>query len=134
MAKKELRISQLYILKEELSDILSHELSMVLRYKFRDLFNKVSEKVANAEKIKDELIKKYGEPSTTNPNEISVTPTITDAEGKETPNPKFQEFISEFAPVLDEKEEIESKELKLSQLEEIKTAKELSVIFEFIEE
>ncbi len=130
MAQKEFLVSELFVLKSEIEEILKLELPFVVRYKIYDLNNKVSEKVKNADKAKEELIKKFGKASEENPEQISVTQFIVNEAGD--PNPSFEEFVKEFTPILEQKEVIEYKELKLSNFENLNTDKNFQIFFELI--
>lgn len=134
MAQKEFIVSELFVLKTEIEELLKLELPFVVRYKIYDLNNKVLEKVKVAEKAKEELIRKFGEANKTNPEQIEVMQFITDEEGKSIPNPKFEEFVKEFTPILEQKETIEYKELKLSNFENLNTDKNFQILFELISE
>ena len=134
MAQKEFTVSELFVLKNEIEELLKLELPFIVRYKIYDLNNKVLEKVKVAEKSKEELIKKFGKASEENPDQISVNQFVVNEAGESVPNPNFEEFVKEFTPILEHKETIEYKELKLSNFENLNTDKNFQVLFELISE
>lgn len=133
MAKKEFTVSELYILKKEFEELLKLEIPFVVRYKLNNTITKVVEKVNSAEKVKEELIKKFGEISEENSDIIEVRETIKDENGLEMANPKFEEFMKEFVPVLEQKEVIEIKELKLADFQNLNTDKPFRFVFDLID-
>jgi len=134
MAQKEFTVSELFVLKNEIEELLKLELPFIVRYKIYDLNNKVLEKVKAAEKAKEELIKKFGKATEENPDQISVTQFIVNETGESVPNPSFEAFVNEFTPILEHKETIEYKELKISNFENLNTDKNFQVLFELISE
>lgn len=120
--------------------LLKQELPYYVKYWLHNLGNVVTEQDTLINKLREELIQKYGETDAN--GSISVAFSIEDGfdvaeDGTQKPkyivNPKFIEFQSEFEKVLNEEKEIEYKPFKLSDLEKMTTDEFYPVLNKLIE-
>jgi len=138
MEKITLKFHELYQLSAELEGIVNQSTGEVLtkgllgekiklstKYWLTELAKKVAVEKEAIEKLKEELIKKYGVEDENGgigiPMYINV---VTNEEGEivsRDVNPKFVEFQNEFNDLLQETKEVEHKEFKLSDFENIES-------------
>jgi hypothetical protein len=138
MEKVTLKFHELYQLSAELEGIVNQSTGEVLtkgllgekiklstKYWLTELAKKVAVEKEAIEKLKEELIKKYGVEDENGgigiPMYINV---VTNEEGEivsRDVNPKFVEFQNEFNDLLQETKEVEHKEFKLSDFENIES-------------
>jgi len=149
MEKINLKLSEFYQLESELNGainqqtneklangLLSEKVKLTTKYWLTDLAKKVVAEKEAVEKIKNELIQKYGE---TDANGNTSIPLYineqTDEEGKVISreiNPKFVEFQNEFNALLEETRELEHKGFKLEELESVESSDNYPVFFKLI--
>jgi hypothetical protein len=108
--------------------ILSGKMSLTTRYWLNDLGKKVSVEKETIDKLRNDLITKYGEEKD---GQVSLM-AFTDAENKEI-NPKFIEFQNEFATLLDQTKEVDYKKLTLEDIEKIESDVHCPVFFKLID-
>lgn len=138
MEKVTLKLHEFYQLEAELNGVvnqqtgevvskglLSEKLKLSVKYWLTELAKKVSTVKDSVEKLKEDLIKKYG---TEDENGSISIPMYLNVEKNEEGqavsgevNPKFVEFQNEFNDLLKEERELEHKEFKLSDFESIET-------------
>lgn len=138
MEKVTLKLHEFYQLDAELSGItnaktneivskglLGEKLKLTIKYWLTELAKTVAAEKEAIEKIKENLIKKYGEEG--EGGEVSIPFYINIVKNEEgeiissEPNPKFIEFQNEFNELLQEEKEIEHKEFKLSDFENVES-------------
>ena len=138
MEKVTLELHEFYALDNELNGVvnqqtgetslkglLSEKIKLTTKHWLSDLAKKVTTEKESVEKLKEELIKKHGETDETGnisiPMYINV---VTNEEGEITSrevNPKFVEFQNDFNTLLKESREIEHKEFKLDDFENVES-------------
>jgi hypothetical protein len=138
MEKVTLKLHEFYALEAELNGVVNNQTGEVLskglltekiklstKYWLSDLAKKVTTEKESVEKLKEELIKKHGETDETGnisiPMYINV---VTNEEGEITSrevNPKFVEFQNDFNTLLQEEKELEHKEFKLVDFENVES-------------
>lgn len=141
MEKIKLKLSEILSLKSEIygmqnnstgevlsKGLLKQELPYYVKYWLHNLGNTITEQDTLINKIREELIVKYGETDANGSTSISIS--IEDGfdvleDGTQKPkyvvNPKFLEFQREFEKLLNEEKDIEYKPFKLSDLEKMTT-------------
>jgi hypothetical protein len=131
MDKKTLKLVQFFNLEAELNGvtnpqtgekltkgILSEKLQLKTKYWLSDL----------SKKVRDELIKKYGEETD---GGISIS-QVVEEDGKQVVNPKFISFQNEFNALLNEEREIEYKEISIDELGEVETTEVYDTLFSLL--
>ncbi len=134
MNKKELTIKELTILEEEIDDILKYELPFILKYQLTSLNTKIKQILVPAKKIKNDLVVKYGEPDPMIPGNIILKSMIQINEFQEIENQKYIQYLKEYSPIEQQKEEITFKELKLSSFSNVNSSKVYHVLFSLLTE
>ena len=138
MAKISLKLYEFYNLEAELNGVtnqqtgektskglLAEKLKLTTKYWLTELAKKALVEKQSCEAIKESLIKKHGtadkDGNTSIPMYMNVVKdengNITSAEN----NPQFVEFQTEFNALLSEEKDLEYKELKLEDFEDVKT-------------
>ena len=149
MEKISLKLSEFYQLEAELngvmnqstgeklsSGLLNEKVKLTTKYWLSDLAKKVAAEKEAVEKVKNELIQKYG--AADENGNISIPLYIneqTDEEGNVISreiNPKFVEFQNEFNSLLAEERDLEHKGFKLEELESIESDDNYPVFFKLI--
>jgi hypothetical protein len=129
-----------------INGLLNEKLSLVAKYWLNDLSKKANEIKVDVDKLRDELIKKYGEDDGTGNvgivysvdafNEDGTPMTQLNEAGEAVQlkrvNPKFIEFQSEYETLLQEEREVEHYEFTLAQFESVETADNIKVFFTLI--
>jgi hypothetical protein len=129
-----------------INGLLNEKLSLVAKYWLNDLSKKANEIKVDVDKLRDELIKKYGEDDGTGNvgivysvdafNEDGTPMTQLNEAGESIQlkrvNPKFIEFQSEYETLLQEEREVEHYEFTLAQFESVETADNIKVFFTLI--
>jgi hypothetical protein len=132
MAEKTTTIARLFKVRTELKELLTGEMVLLTRFKLTDLLSTVEKKLENVDKLRDELIKKYGAEDKT--QGFTLSPMRKNENGEDVPNEKFKEFLEEFEPILNQEELVTYKELKLDVLGKLNTTGNIEAIFDFISE
>ena len=149
MEKITLKLAEFYQLEAELNGVtnqqtgeklanglLNEKVKLTTKYWLTDLAKKVSAEKEAVEKVKNELIQKYGESDET--GNISIPFYINeqvDEEGKVISreiNPKMVEFQNEFNALLEETRDLEHKGFKLEELDAVESADNYPVFFKLI--
>ena len=149
MAKITLKLYEFYNLEAELNGVVNQQtgekthkglvaekLKLTTKYWLTELAKKAASEKESCEAIKQDLIKKHGEPdeqgNTSIPMYINIVKddngNITSGEN----NPKFIEFQNEFNALLSEDKEIEYKEFKLEDFEDVETYGAYTTFFKLI--
>ena len=110
-----------------LDGFLKEKLNLTTKYWLSKLSNKLQSEKSILDKIREDLIKEYGEEKNGN---ISIE--MFEDESRTKVNPKFVEFQQKYAELLDERREITYSPLKLSDLEDVKTNENYVVLFKLI--
>jgi len=149
MEKVTLKLFEFYNLEAELNGIvnqqtgetvskglLNEKIKLTTKYWLTELSKKVVEEKASVEKVKEELIKKYGETDET--GNISI-PMYLDTQKDETGkivsakvNPKYVEFQEEFNKLLQEEKELEYRPLLLVDFENVESDANYSTLFKLV--
>ena len=149
MEKVTLKLQEFYSLDTELNGLtnnqtgevvakglLSEKIKLTTKYWLHDLSKKVSAEKESVEKLKEELIKKYGEERS---NAISIPLYINEQIDEETKeivsreiNPNFIKFQEDFNALLQEERELEFKEFKLEEFENVETEGNYVTFFKLI--
>lgn len=136
MQKTKLKLIEYYNLEAELNGVvnqqsgevvskglLAEKIKLTTKYWLMDLLNKAKTEKAACEALKDELIKKHGD--TDEQGNVFVSP-FTNVQKDEAgniiagdPNPKFDDFQKDWSALLNEEREVEHKEFKLEDFEDI---------------
>ena len=149
MEKVALKLFEFYNLEAELNGVvnqqtgetiskglLNEKIKLTTKYWLSDLSKKVSEEKQAVEKLKEELIKKYGEADENGNISIPMYSKIEKGEdGKITaaePNPKYIEFQTDFNKLLQEEKDLEYKPLSLNDFESVESDGNYTTLFKLI--
>ena len=110
-----------------LDGFLKEKLNLTTKYWLSKLSNKLQSEKSILDKIREDLIKEYGEEKNGN---ISIE--MFEDESRTKLNTKFIEFQKKYSELLEEKREITYSPLKLSDLEDVKTNENYVVLFKLI--
>jgi hypothetical protein len=149
MAKITLKLYEFYNLEAELNGVtnqqtaekiskglLAEKLKLTTKYWLTELVKKVLVEKESCEAIKQSLIKKHGTPDEDGNVSISMyTNVIKDENGTITSaenNPQFVEFQTEFNTLLSEDKELEYKEFKLEDFEDVITEGAYPTFFKLV--
>jgi hypothetical protein len=117
--------------------ILSKDLKLTLKYWLSDLADKVSKEKDKVSKLREDIIKKFGTQDERGGVFIPMyVNQVLDEEGKMVSadiNPAYDNFQKEYQLLLEETIELEYKEFKLSDLENIALKDTPKVFFKLIE-
>jgi len=149
MKKVILKLHEIYALHGELNGfinnqtgeiiskgILGEKLKLSTKYWMTELAKTIDEEREKIDKVKEELIKKYGETDTNGGIFLSrFINTVKNEEGKIISgdiNPKVIEFEKEFDKFLQDEKTIEYKEFKLSDFDGIETEGIYTTFFKLV--
>ena len=150
MEKVTLKLHEFYALEAELNGVtnqqtgeqlskglLSEKIKLTTKYWLHDLNKKVDAEKESVEKLKEELIKKYGTAS--EDGTISIPMFINEVVDEDTKevvsreiNPDFVKFQNDFNSLLNEERELEYKEFKLEDFENVETDGVYNTFFKLI--
>jgi hypothetical protein len=150
MEKVTLKLHEFYALEAELNGVtnqqtgeqlskglLSEKIKLTTKYWLHDLNKKVAAEKESVEKLKEELIKKYGTAS--EDGTISIPMFINEVVDEDTKevvsreiNPDFVKFQNDFNSLLNEERELEYKEFKLEDFENVETDGVYNTFFKLI--
>ena len=150
MEKISLKLHEFYQLEAELNGVtntqtgevlakglLSEKIKLTTKYWLSDLVKKVSAEKESVEKLKEELIKKYG--TTDEDGNVSIpmyTNEVVDEDTKEVVsrdvNPDFVKFQNDFNSLLSEDRDLEYKGFKLEEFDNVETDGNYSAFFKLI--
>jgi hypothetical protein len=141
MEKKSMKLSEFFQLEAELNGVrnpntgevsfnglLSQKMPLKTKYWLSDLAKKVSEQTEACNKLREELIKKYG---TEKDGQVSISVQVEE-DGKSVLNPSFQKFQEEYNTLLAEEREVEYKPLSIEDLGDIETEEVYQIVFSLI--
>jgi hypothetical protein len=109
--------------ESEYKGILNEKMSLTTRYWLNHIGKQAADEKVVIEKLRDELIIKYGNPLEN--GNVEILPYLdeeVDGAIVRKVNPKFIEFQGEFATLLDQEKEFSYKPLTLADVESIETA------------
>ena len=115
-----------------LEGFLKEKLCLGDKYWLEKLANKLSSEKKLIDKLRNELIEKFGEK--TEEGQISIAPFLDAEDGVQEPNPKFAEFQKEYFDLLNEVKEIEYRPLPFDSLNKIESDAAYSMIFKIVAE
>ena len=150
MEKITLKLSEFYQLEAELNGVsnqqtgevlakglLSEKIKLTTKYWLHDLNKKVAAEKESVEKLKEELIKKYGKED--EEGRISIPLYINEVVDDETKevvsreiNPDFVKFQNDFNALLSEERDLEYKSFKLEDFESVETDGVYNTFFKLI--
>ena len=150
MEKITLKLSEFYQLEAELNGVvnqstgetlskglLSEKIKLTTKYWLHDLNKKVAAEKESVEKLKEELIKKYGKED--EEGRISIPLYINEVIDDETKevvsreiNPDFVKFQNDFNALLSEERDLEYKSFKLEDFESVETDGVYNTFFKLI--
>jgi hypothetical protein len=149
MEKVTLKLHEFYSLAAELNGVvnnqtgevfskglLAEKIKLSTKYWLTELTKKVTAEKEAVEKLKEDLIKKYGtEDENSNVSIPMYINIVTDESGEVTSrdiNPQFVEFQNEFNALLQEEKEIEYKEFKLSDFDNVESDGVYATFFKLV--
>ena len=150
MEKVTLKLHEFYALEAELNGVtnrqtgevlakglLNEKIKLTTKYWLHDLTKKVAAEKESVEKLKEELIKKYG--TTDEEGNVSIPMYINEVIDEETKeivsrdiNPDFVKFQNDFNGLLEEDRELEYKGFKLEEFDNVETDGNYSTFFKLI--
>jgi N-methylhydantoinase B/oxoprolinase/acetone carboxylase alpha subunit len=150
MEKVTLKLHEFYALEAELNGVsnrqtgevlakglLNEKIKLTTKYWLHDLTKKVAAEKESVEKLKEELIKKYG--TTDEEGNVSIPMYINEVIDEETKeivsrdiNPDFIKFQNDFNGLLEEDRELEYKGFKLEEFDNVETDGNYSTFFKLI--
>ena len=151
MEKITLKLSEFYQLEAELNGVtnqqtgevlakglLSEKIKLTTKYWLHDLNKKVAAEKESVEKLKEELIKKYGKEDKEN-GAISIPVFINEQVDEDTKevvsrevNPDFVKFQNDFNALLSEERELEYHAFKLEEFDGVETDGVYNTFFKLI--
>lgn len=149
MEKITLKLSEFYQLEAELNGLtnqstgeviskglLSEKIKLTTKYWLHDLNKKVAAEKESVEKLKEELIKKYGKEEN---GAISIPLYINEVIDEDTKevtsrevNPDFIKFQNDFNALLSEERELEYRIFKLEEFEGVETEGVYNTFFKLV--
>jgi len=150
MEKITLKLHEFYSLEAELNGVsnrqtgeviakglLNEKIKLTTKYWLHDLTKKVAAEKESVEKLKEELIKKYG--TTDAEGNVSIPMYINEVVDEETKeitsreiNPDFVKFQNDFNNLLDEDRDLEYKGFKLEEFDNVETDGNYTSFFKLI--
>ena len=149
MEKVTLKLQEFYSLESELNGVvnnqsgevvakglLSEKIKLTTKYWLHDLSKKVSTEKESVEKLKEELIKKYGKEENGRINIPVYINEVIDDETKEPVsrevNPDFISFQNDFNSLLQEERELEYHPFKLEEFENVESEGVYNTFFKLV--
>ena len=149
MEKITLKLSEFYQLEAELNGLsnqqtgeviskglLSEKIKLTTKYWLHDLSKKVAAEKESVEKLKEELIKKYGKEEN---GAISIPLYINEVIDEDTKevtsrevNPDFIKFQNDFNALLQEERELEYRVFKLEEFEGVESEGVYNTFFKLV--
>jgi N-methylhydantoinase B/oxoprolinase/acetone carboxylase alpha subunit len=150
MEKVTLKLHEFYALEAELNGVsnrqtgevlakglLNEKIKLTTKYWLHDLTKKVAAEKESVEKLKEELIKKYG--TTDAEGNVSIPMYINEVIDEETKeivsrdiNPDFVKFQNDFNTLLEEDRELEYKGFKLEEFDNVETDGNYNTFFKLV--
>lgn len=141
MAQIELSLAEILTLETELNGFvnpqtnervtegfLKEKLNLATKYRLSKLADELAKEKQLIEKLKNDLIKEHGEEK----EDGTVTIEMFEDESKTKLNPKFIEVQQRYIELLDEKKEIEYTPLSISDLENVTTENNYTMLFKLV--
>jgi hypothetical protein len=141
MKKISLKLHEFYQLEDELNGVtnlktgevlakglLNEKIKLTTKYWLNDLLKKVSAEKESIEKLKEELIKKYG--TTDEEGNVSIPMYVKDNVNEA--NPEFTKFQNDFNLLLSEDRDLEYKSFKLEDFDNVETDNNYNIFFKLI--
>jgi len=141
MKKISLKLHEFYQLEAELNGVtnlktgevlakglLNEKIKLTTKYWLNDLLKKVSAEKESIEKLKEELIKKYG--TTDEEGNVSIPMYVKDNVNEA--NPEFTKFQNDFNLLLSEDRDLEYKSFKLQDFDNVETDNNYNIFFKLI--
>ena len=149
MEKITLKLSEFYQLEAELNGLsnqqtgeviskglLSEKIKLTTKYWLHDLSKKVATEKESVEKLKEELIKKYGKEENGAVSIPLYINEVIDEDTKEVTsrevNPDFIKFQNDFNALLQEERELEYRVFKLEEFEGVETEGVYNTFFKLV--
>lgn len=149
MKKVTLKLSEIYSLYADLNGVINQQTQEVLvkgllaekikmstKYWLNELAKKITIEKETIEKIREDLIKKYGDKDEKGnisiPTHINIVKNENDEPVSGDINPKLVEFQNEFYELLQEEKEIEYKSFTLDEFENVETEGNYNTFFKLI--
>lgn len=119
--------------------LLGEKLNMITKYWITDLNKRLTSEKESINKLRDELIMKYG--STDEQGGYQLSPSIKKEDGvdedgnpkyKTEPNPDFFEFQKEYNDLLNQERELEYKPFKIEDFAQVETEGNYQTFFQLI--
>ena len=149
MEKVTLKLHEFYALEAELNGVtnrqtgevlakglLNEKIKLTTKYWLHDLTKKVAAEKESVEKLKEELIKKYGKEEN---GAISIPLYINEVIDEETKeiksrevNPDFVKFQNDFNALLNEERDLEYRSFSLEEFEGVETEGVYNTFFKLI--
>jgi N-methylhydantoinase B/oxoprolinase/acetone carboxylase alpha subunit len=150
MEKVTLKLHEFYALEAELNGVtnrqtgevlakglLNEKIKLTTKYWLHDLTKKVAAEKESVEKLKEELIKKYG--TADEEGNVSIPMYINEVIDEETKeivsrdiNPDFVKFQNDFNGLLEEDRELEYKGFKLEEFDNVETDGNYNTFFKLV--
>jgi hypothetical protein len=146
MKKISLKLHEFYQLEAELNGVtntktgeviakglLNEKIKLTTKYWLSDLVKKVVAEKESIEKLKEELIKKYG--TTDDQGNVGIQMYIKDSFNEDntpTTNPDFTKFQNDFNSLLSEDRDLEYKGFKLEEFDNVETDSNYIVFFKLV--
>lgn len=141
MAQIELSLAEILTLEAELNGFtdpqtnqrvaegfLKEKLNLATKYRLSKIATELAKEKEILDKLKTELIKEYGEEK----EDGNVSVEMFEDEAKTKINPKFIELQQRYTELLNEKKEIEYTPLSISDLENVTTENNYTVLFKLV--
>ena len=116
--------------------LLNQKLPVVTKYHLNILLSNLSAEKKTIDALRDELIKKYGTEDENGNIGISMVIETGEVNDKDEPikdiNPAYIEFNDEYGELLNQEKEIQSPQIKLSDLDKIETKDNYVLIFKHL--
>jgi hypothetical protein len=150
MEKVTLKLQEFYQLSSELNGfvnqqtgetvskgLLSERVKLTTKYWLADLAKKITAEKESIDKLREELIKKYGVEENGSVNIPVYINEVIDDETKEVVsrevNPDFISFQNDFNSLLQEERELEYRPFKLEEFENVETDGVYTTFFKLVE-
>jgi hypothetical protein len=111
---------------------INHSLSLKEKYWLTKLLTSLTNEKQEIEKLRNQLIEKFGEKDDT--GSISIPTIILNKKGEQEPNPKFLQFQKEYQELLNETKTIKYKPISMEVLESISTEDTYNFLFKLVED
>ena len=147
MKKTTLKLVEFYALDVELNGfvnpqtkeilskgLLQEKLPLKTKFWLSDISKKVADVKTTTEKLREELIKKYGDVNEHGGFSIPPMKSNPDNPSELIVNPNYGLFQKEFDVLLNEEKEIEYKPFSINEFDSFETDANYPVFFKFIEE